>query len=321
LTLAAVTRETPARARLSSVLVEFRADLHRYCARLTGSIFDGEDIVQDVITRALEVAEQLDETTPLKPWLLRMAHNRSVDHIRRQARRRGPSLEAVLDVPDEKTPDPSETLLHKEAITAALSTFLSLPIRQRSTVILKDVLGHSLEEIAVLLGITPNAVKAALSRGRTRLHEFSAAVRRAPLQSVSPELRHFIALFNDRDWDRLRALLADDVRLTQATHADRHGREQVGVFFSGYAATPQFHLAAAFADEGEVVAVFDKADDEEPAYLMKIDWRGTQIAHIRDFRYGRYVMDSANLRLAPLEGALLAPNSVSEESTNNRPDQ
>ena len=64
--------------------------------------------------------------------------------------------------------------MRQEAVRAAVSRFVELPIGQRSVVILKDVLGHSLEDIAALLDTTVNAVKGHLARGRARFKEINA---------------------------------------------------------------------------------------------------------------------------------------------------
>src|SRR6516164_8121053 len=67
-----------------------RPRLHRYCARMTGSITDGEDVVQDALFRAYRGLETWDDRRPLAPWLFRIAHNQCIDFLRR----RGVRLEA-----------------------------------------------------------------------------------------------------------------------------------------------------------------------------------------------------------------------------------
>src|SRR5467141_5226822 len=61
-----------------------RPSLHRYCARMTGSVMDGEDVVQEALIEAYRKLDQFDESRPLKPWLFRIAHNRSIDFLRRK---------------------------------------------------------------------------------------------------------------------------------------------------------------------------------------------------------------------------------------------
>src|SRR4051812_19018937 len=107
-------------------------------------------------------------------------------------------------------------LLDREALRTAVVRFAALPVPQRSVVILKDVLDESLAEIAALLDLTVDAVKAPLARGRTWLREINArAAPPAAPPAPSPAVARYVALFNDRNWDALRAMLADDVKLVQ----------------------------------------------------------------------------------------------------------
>jgi RNA polymerase sigma-70 factor (ECF subfamily) len=290
------------RGRLEALLGTVRPDLYRYCARLVGSAFDGEDIVQDVLARALAKADELDEATRLRPWLFRVAHNRAIDHLRSQAIRRA---EPIMDdaLYDERSALPDEALIRREAVEIAFHRFTELPITQRSAVILKDILGHSLEEIGGLLELSTNAVKAVLSRGRARLREIEAAAKEEiPVRrAASQEARRFADLFNRRDWDSLRALLADEVRLTQTRFAERRGAADVGLFFTTYAGIADFHLVPAYLGSGrgeEVIAVFEKQGDAMPIYLMEVRWHDDRIARIRDFRHARYILEGADLTLS-----------------------
>ncbi|MBA2674629.1 MAG: RNA polymerase sigma factor, partial [Ramlibacter sp.] len=151
-----------------------RPELHRYCARLMGSVIDGEDVVQDTFLRAFAALPELDDATPLRPWLFRIAHNRAMDLLRARALRLAEPMDAASAVADPANPDPAETLMRQEAVGTAVSRFAELPVAQRSVVILKDVLEESLADIAALLGISTDAVKGHLARGRARLREINA---------------------------------------------------------------------------------------------------------------------------------------------------
>src|SRR5258708_9123358 len=106
---------------------------------------------------------------------------------------------------------------------------------RQGQVILKDVLDQSLEEIAAMLDLTVNAVKAHLARGRARLNAVNAQAPAQPTpRAPSPAVARYVALFNRRDWDGLRTLLADDVRLIQSTYPLRAGAADVGMFFGIY---------------------------------------------------------------------------------------
>ena len=157
---------TARHADLLALASELRPELHRYCARLMGSVIDGEDAVQDVLTRAFVALDELEEASELRPWLFRIAHNRALDLMRSRTIRAAEPIEAAFEVADPESPDPVEALMRREAVETAVSRFVELPTVQRSVVILKDVLDQSLEEIAALLDLTVNAVKAHLARGR-----------------------------------------------------------------------------------------------------------------------------------------------------------
>src|SRR5678816_2871892 len=74
--------DTRYRAFLETV-VDLRPGLHRYCARMMGSISDGEDVVQEALFDAYRKLETFDDARPLKPWLFQIAHNRCIDFLRR----------------------------------------------------------------------------------------------------------------------------------------------------------------------------------------------------------------------------------------------
>src|SRR5947207_10797279 len=65
-------------------ITQLRPALHRYCARVTGSVMDGEDVVQDALFEAYRKLDQFDDSRPLKPWLFRIAHNRCIDFLRKR---------------------------------------------------------------------------------------------------------------------------------------------------------------------------------------------------------------------------------------------
>jgi RNA polymerase sigma-70 factor (ECF subfamily) len=301
------TGDTPSdsdrRAGLLALAGELRPELHRYCARLMGSVIDGEDVVQDVLTRALTAVDALDAAAPLRPWLFRIAHNRALDLLRGHAVRRAEPIEAASKVADAAAPDPVETLMRQEAVNTAVSRFAELPTLQRSVVVLKDVLGEPLAEIATLLDLTVDAVKAHLARGRRRLREINAqAAARHEAPPASDAAVRYVSLFNAKDWDGLRALLADDVRLVQSAHPPRAGAVEVGSFFGIYSQIEGLWLSPAWLEGREVIAVFERRGDPAPAYVMWLDWRDGRISFIRDYRYVRYVIADAAVALAPDSG-------------------
>jgi RNA polymerase sigma factor (sigma-70 family) len=287
-------------AELLALAEKLRPELHRYCARLMGSVIDGEDVVQDTFARAFVALDELEEDAPLRAWLFRIAHNRALDLLRSRAIRAAEPIEAADEVADPESPDPMEVLMRREAVETAVSRFVELPTVQRSVVILKDVLDQSLEEIAAMLDLTVNAVKAHLARGRARLKAVNAQAAATPApRPPSPAVARYVEVFNRRDWDELRAMLADDVRLVQSTYPLRAGAADVGMFFGIYSRSAPVRLAPAWLDGREVIAVYEDPQATKPSYMMWLEWTDGRISFIRDYKYVRYVVHDAELVLAP----------------------
>ena len=115
-----------ARKRFLSLVEDIRPDLHRYCARMVGSVMDGEDIVQDTLARAYYELSALKQLPALRAWLFRIAHNRALDYLRRYDERMREPLDAALDVAADTAFNPEDTLIRDEELHATLSRFLEL---------------------------------------------------------------------------------------------------------------------------------------------------------------------------------------------------
>jgi RNA polymerase sigma-70 factor (ECF subfamily) len=155
---------------IDDLLVAMRPKLHRYCARMVGSAIDGEDVLQDALIKAVEAFASTGALSNPEGWLFRIAHNTALDFLRRrnrqQALRSGEEVDMVADQLDP--------ILSRQIASASLRTFMRLPVAPRSSVILMDVLGYSLQEVCEVTDLSLPAVKAALHRGRTQLREFAS---------------------------------------------------------------------------------------------------------------------------------------------------
>ena len=192
---------------------QLRPQLHRYCSRMTGSITDGEDVVQDALFRAYRSLDTYDDSRPLKPWLFKIAHNQCIDFLRHRAVRG--EAEAAAAEPDFI--EPAEPF-GPAAGPAIEHLVLNLPPKERACVLLKDVFEYSLEEIAGLVDSTVGGVKAALNRGRSKLAsmEGRSVAPRVPSPAKKQILQLYVERFNRRDWDGLRELISADARLLVA---------------------------------------------------------------------------------------------------------
>ncbi len=284
------------REAFDRLIGELRPKLHRYCARMTGSVIDGEDVVQEALLKALSALASTDPLANPEGWLFRIAHNAALDFLRRQARHK--AMHATEDL--EQVTAPASPIENREATRAALRTFMKLPPAQRSSVILKDVLGYSVEEICDVTGGRIAAVKSALQRGRARVR----ALAQEPDDVVAPaladadreRLTRYVALFNARDFDAVRDMLADDVRLDLVNRLQVRGRSAVGEYFHRYAQAEQWRFAPGLVEGRAAMLVFDRHDpDGRPAYFVLLEWADHRVAGIRDFLLARYTMESAAL--------------------------
>ena len=287
-----------ARDRFMELVAELRPELHRYCARMTGSVFDGEDVVQDSLAKAYYALGQMREPPDLRPWLFRIAHNTAVDFLKRYEHK---NVEPVSAVPDRT--EPEDDRVDPALVEAALTTFLELPPVQRAAIILKDVLGHSLEEVAATMGTTVGAVKAALSRARANIapRAVSASPRRTQALSADERvnLQRYVDLFNDRDWTALRRLLAEEARLEQVSLVQRRVRD--AGYFDRYAEilkSEDVRAELRFVDSVAAIAMFRPPSSDTAAYFVLLEWEGSRISRIRDFRYVPYIAIDA--QTAPL---------------------
>ncbi len=171
----------------------------------------------------------------------------------------------------------------------ALTRFLAIPIAQRSADILKDVLGHSLEETAETMGTTVMAVKAALVRGRAKL-ACAEPEEQAIAMSLREELERYASRFNARDWDGVRALVSEDCRLDLVSKSQRRGK-QVGAYFGRYE-KEQVTLRLVRLD-GQLAFAAYVAGATQAAYFILLELEAGRVVSIRDFRYVPYIATEA----------------------------
>lgn len=279
-------------------LGELRPKLHRYCARMTGSVVDGEDVVQDALLNALEARAKSGAIANTEAWLFRVAHNAALDFLRRCTRHRAAQSPEI----PEMIAAPTNLVQDREIAAASMRTFMRLPPPQRSAVILKDVLGHSLEEICEVVGGSVASAKAALQRGRARLRELAHEPAEAPEPTLAEadrsRLVKYVESFNARDFDSVRLMLADDVQLDLVNRFRAKGRDNVGEYFHRYALADQWRFEAGLVDGAPAMFVFDRHDQTQwPVYLVALYFAEEAVVGIRDFLFARYVLDGADLRL------------------------
>jgi RNA polymerase sigma-70 factor (ECF subfamily) len=271
-------------------ITNLRPSLHRYCARMTGSAMDGEDVVQEALFEAYRKLDKFDDSRALKPWLFRIAHNRCIDFLRKRGVRI--EAEAAAMSPDAVEPiDPAVFGLDR----ALEHLVISLPPKERACVLLKDVFDYSLEEIAELVDSTVGGVKAALNRGRTNLAAAPAVPK--PSRNMNPELTRvtqlYVDRFNRRDWNGLRELISADARLT-VTDAFA-GRMADSPYFSNYERwSMPWKMAVGEVDGEPVVIILSRgADTWTPYSIVRLNVLGQHIDGIVDYAHCPWMIPAA----------------------------
>jgi RNA polymerase sigma-70 factor, ECF subfamily len=283
---------------IDRLLVVMRPKLHRYCARMVGSVIDGEDVLQDTLIKAVESFASAGPIGNPEGWLFRIAHNTALDFLRRrnrqQALRSGKEVDMIAD--------PVDIVATHEIARASLRIFMRLPVAQRSSVILMDVLGCSLQEVGEVMDFSLPAVKAALHRGRTRLRELADEPDDQPRPELSKAERDrlgaYVAHFNARDFDAIRAMISDDVRLDLVNKTRINGKAEVSRYFGNYSALSDWHLVPGLVEGRPAILVFDPNNvASAPKYFILLQWSAGKVLTIRDFRHADYVIDGAEYRI------------------------
>lgn len=232
-----------------------RAPLHAYGLRLTGSVWDAEDLVQETLLKGFAMIGRGDLHGPGGPvahpraYLFRTATNLWLDGQRRRAREWAILAEPVA------TP----AVIAPEAVRAAGETLFAASPQARAAVLLKDVFDFTLEEIADQLKTTVGGVKAALSRGR------------AIVQAVAPDetaagpsralVDRFIDAFNSRDVPTMTAVLTEACSIEVPGVGGGRGRR------GGWAEASREHTGVelrAAVYRGENVVLFLQLGEDGP---------------------------------------------------------
>jgi RNA polymerase sigma-70 factor (ECF subfamily) len=285
------------RAALETMLAGLLPKLHRYCARMAGSVIDGEDIVQETLVKALQALDGSVVVEKPEHWLFRIAHNAAQDHLRRRSRERSVMAEADISTVE----DPAGRADSRHVAGASLRTFMHLSLAPRSAVILVDVLGLSLHETCDVTGATLAATKAALHRGRAQLKMLATAPEdAAPLTLDADDerrLRLYVDRFNERDFDAVRDLIAEDIQLEVVNRTRMRGKAEVSTYFGNYSRARDWSLSLGFVDGRAAILIRDpSAPDAGIRGFMLIEWLDDRVVGIRDFRYAPYCLVDAEIR-------------------------
>jgi RNA polymerase sigma-70 factor (TIGR02960 family) len=237
-------------AAFSELVGPYRRELLLHCYRILGSFQDAEDVLQETLLSAWRAIDRFDGRS-LRAWLYRIATNRCMNELRatRRRGRRGPEtgspvtrhseepwwLEPYPDaLLDDHEPGPEGRYAAREAIALSFIAALQLlPPRQRAVLILRDVLGFNVPEVARILDTTATSVNSALQRARGDFRE-PGNPELVPLHQSTEEgaiVEQFVDAFEQGDIDQIVALLSDDSQFTMPPEPDEYrGPSEIAEF-------------------------------------------------------------------------------------------
>jgi RNA polymerase sigma factor (sigma-70 family) len=150
----------------AAIFDRYHQPLYRYCAAIVGNSQDAQDALQNTMLKVLRALPGEGREIKLKPWLYRIAHNESIDLLRR--RRDTRELGAELVAPG---PPLVDELSSRERLRQLLSDLDELPERQRGALVMRELAGLDFAGIATALGTSPAVARQTLYEARLSLHQ------------------------------------------------------------------------------------------------------------------------------------------------------
>ncbi len=214
----------------------YRRELMAHCYRMTGSLHDAEDLVQETYLRAWKSYDRFEGRSSIRTWLYRIATNTCLTALEGRQRRPLPTglgapnsdpaadiaqhpeitwLEPLPDAPQEHPSDPSVIVASRDSVRLAFIAALQhLSARQRAVLLLREVLQWRAAEVGEAIGASTAAVNSLLQRARAQLDEIAPSQDDDIAAPESPEakalLAKYIAAFESYDMDQLVKLFTDD---------------------------------------------------------------------------------------------------------------
>lgn len=273
------------RRRFEAAIEAARRPLWRYCVGLTGSVWDGEDLAQETVVRALGKLHQFGQVLDPRAYLFRIASNAWIDQCRRARPAEDIDGAAMAAEAAGPPPPPSGLATVQEVVRV-------LPPRQRVVYLLVEAFGYPAADVGAMLGLTEGAVKALLNRARTRVRGARADTGRAAIARVpasAPVLGRYLDAFNRRDVEALAALFHDRATTEIVGDWEEHGLETMRKYSLAFWAEAGIseRAEAAVVDGREVVLVLERRADgtEALSSIVALDTGDGRITTQRWFFY------------------------------------
>lgn len=270
----------------------YRQELQLHCYRMLGSFQDAEDSLQETLVSAWKGLGGFEERSSLRTWLYQIATRQCLNARRSVSRRRAkdqnvpraewpeptrlgevvwlqPFPDALLERTIDESIGPEARYEQTESISLAFVTAVqALPPRQLAVMILRDVLGFEVHQVAGMLSSTVQSVNSALKRARAKLqHRRQATAGEPPpvAESASEKaiVAKFVHAYESADIDKLVALLTEDVFMSMPPlPLEYEGRDVVARFMASVFSGARRHLVPTRANGQPAFGAYVRGPDD-----------------------------------------------------------
>ena len=154
-----------------AIAAELGPALGRYLRKMIGSAADADDLLQEVLMRIARALPDLEQRSSLKGWAFRIATNAAIDQLRRAKQATFTEFSEEADLGDAAGLDDEDRLVIGEMNACIRETIDSLPPDYRAALVLFNLEGKSVAEVAAICEITPSLAKVRIHRGKARLKQ------------------------------------------------------------------------------------------------------------------------------------------------------
>jgi RNA polymerase sigma factor (sigma-70 family) len=159
-------------AAFETLVARYQSRLLAFCRHMLGSKEDAEDVLQEVFAAAFNAILADEREINARPWLYRIARNRSLNHLRKASAIGVDSMDVHYA---ENGLSTAEKVMRRESFRQLIGDVQELPETQRSALLLREIDALSYEQIAEAMDTTVPAVKSLLVRARISLAEAAEA--------------------------------------------------------------------------------------------------------------------------------------------------
>ncbi len=294
----------------------YQRELLAHCYRMSGSVHEAEDLVQETLIRAWKSQETFQGRSSVRTWLYRIATNVCLTNLEGRPRRplpaglgtadqmAGDALELDHEIPWlEPVPDAAVVVAERDTIRLAFIAALQhLPPRQRAVLILRDVLRWSAAEVAEALETTPAAVNSALQRAHAAMAERQPSPDTVT-DELTPEQRvlldQYVAAFWAKDIDAIVALLKQEAVWEMPPYTGWYvGAENIGRLIDTQCPGGRHEMVmlpvTANAQPAFALYMRSAGGPFRPFHLQVLDLEGDRVRHVAAF-FGQGLFETFGL--------------------------